>query len=94
VWDGPVEESVMPDYKLLIGGRLVDGAAMMDVINPATEEVLAACPRASEAQLDEAVAAAKGAFPAWAARPIEERRALILKLADAIEADAEPSPGC
>lgn len=79
----------MPDYKLLIGGRLVDGAATMDVINPATEEVLATCPRASEAQLDEAVAAAKRAFPAWSGRPIEERRALILKLADAIEADAE-----
>jgi acyl-CoA reductase-like NAD-dependent aldehyde dehydrogenase len=80
---------MMPDYKLLIGGRLVDGAATMDVINPATEEVLAACPRASEAQLDEAVAAAKQAFPAWAAKPIAERRALILKLADAIEAQAE-----
>jgi acyl-CoA reductase-like NAD-dependent aldehyde dehydrogenase len=80
---------MMSDYKLLIGGRLVDGATTMDVINPATEEVLATCPRASEAQLDEAVAAAKRAFPAWAAKPIEERRALILKLADAIEAEAE-----
>mgnify|MGYP001609523418 FL=1 len=79
----------MSDYKLLIGGRLVDGAAPMDVINPATEEVLATCPRGSEAQLDEAVAAAKQAFPAWAAKPIADRRALILKLADAIEKDAE-----
>ena len=47
----------MSDYKLLIDGALVDGDAEMDVINPATEEVLARCPRASKAQLDQAVAA-------------------------------------
>ncbi|MFT3967111.1 MAG: aldehyde dehydrogenase family protein [Sphingobium sp.] len=79
----------MSEYKLLIDGRLVDGAAVMDVINPATEEVLASCPRGSEAQLDEAVAAAKAAFPAWAKTPIEDRRAAILKLADALHAEAE-----
>ncbi|WP_340314939.1 aldehyde dehydrogenase family protein [Rhizorhabdus argentea] len=80
----------MPEYKLLINGRLVDGAGVMDVINPATEEVLASCPRASEAQLDQAVAAAKAAFPAWARTPIEERREAILRLAEAIHADAGP----
>lgn len=79
----------MSDYKLLIGGKLVDGASTMEVVNPATEEVLATCPRASDAQLNEAVAAAKAAYPAWAARPIADRRALILTLADRIEADAD-----
>lgn len=78
----------MPEYKLLIDGRLVDGAAAMDVINPATEKILASCPRASEAQLDQAVAAAKSAFPAWARTPIADRRAAILKLADAIHREA------
>jgi acyl-CoA reductase-like NAD-dependent aldehyde dehydrogenase len=76
------------DYSLLINGRLVDGASTFDVINPATEQVLAACPRADLAQLTQAVAAAKAAFPAWAARPIEERRQLLLKLADAFTARA------
>jgi len=80
----------MPEYKLLIDGRLVDGAGVMDVINPATEKVLASCPCASEAQLDEAVAAARLAFPAWAQTPMEERRRAILRLADAIHADAGP----
>ena len=80
----------MPEYKLLIDGRLVDGAGVMDVINPATEKVLASCPCASEAQLDEAVAAARLAFPAWAQTPMEERRRAILRLADAIHADADP----
>jgi len=77
------------EYKLLIDGRLVDGAAVMDVLNPATETVVAQCPRASAEQLDEAVTAAKAAFPAWARIPIAERRALILKLADCIEVHAE-----
>lgn len=73
------------DYKLLIGGKLVTGDLTLDVVNPATEEVFAVAPRASEAQLDEAVAAAKAAFPAWSATPIEKRRAAILELADALE---------
>lgn len=79
----------MTDYKLLIGGALVDGDMVMEVINPATEEVLARCPRASATQLDAAVAAAKAAFPAWARRPIDERRAMLLLLADALAARAE-----
>jgi acyl-CoA reductase-like NAD-dependent aldehyde dehydrogenase len=69
---------------LLINGRLVDGASTFDVINPATEQVLAACPRADLAQLNQAVAAAKASFPAWAAKPLEERRALLVKLADTL----------
>jgi acyl-CoA reductase-like NAD-dependent aldehyde dehydrogenase len=75
------------DFRLLIGGKLVPGAAgTVDVINPATEQVVAACPRADVAQANQAVAAAKAAFPAWAAKPIAERRALLNKLADAIDA--------
>jgi len=76
----------MRDFKLLINGELVAGAATLDVINPATEEVLAEAPRADRAQLDEAIAAAKAAFPAWSAKPVRERGALLAKLADALEA--------
>jgi len=78
----------MGEYKLLIDGQMVPGDLEMPVVNPATEEVLAQCPRASKAQLDAAVAAAKAAFPGWAATPIEERRKLIVKMADVIEANA------
>ena len=76
----------MNDFKLLIDGRMVPGDPTMPVLNPATEEVLAQCPRAS-GPLDAAVAAAKAAFPAWAATPIEERRKLVGKMADVIEAN-------
>jgi len=79
----------MADYRLLIGGKLVAGDAIMDVINPATEQVLATCPRASERQLDDAVAAAKAAFPAWARTPVAERQGMLLRLADAIDANAD-----
>jgi acyl-CoA reductase-like NAD-dependent aldehyde dehydrogenase len=77
----------MGPFKLLINGRLVDGASTMEVLNPATEEVLSTCPRASKAQLDEAVAAAKAAFPAWAATPIDERRKALVAIADVIQAN-------
>jgi acyl-CoA reductase-like NAD-dependent aldehyde dehydrogenase len=79
----------MSDFKLLIDGRLVDGASILDVINPATEEVFASCARASKAQLDEAVAAAKAAFPAWSAASIADRRKVILAMADVIQANVQ-----
>ncbi len=77
----------MSSYHLLINGKLVDGASSTPALNPATEETIALCPRASQAQLDEAVAAAKAAFPAWAATPIEHRRAAIIKVSEIIEAN-------
>ncbi len=73
------------DFSLLINGKLVAGASTLDVINPATEEVLAKCPRADLKQLNEAVAAAKAAFATWKNVPFEKRRALVLKLADGLE---------
>jgi len=51
------------EFRLLINGKLVEGAGTLDVINPATGRVLTAAPRADRAQLDQAVAAAKTAFP-------------------------------
>jgi acyl-CoA reductase-like NAD-dependent aldehyde dehydrogenase len=74
---------------MLINGRLEDGVATIDVINPATEEVLAACPRASKAQLNDAVAAAKAAFPAWSSMTIEARKKHLGAIADIIEAHAD-----
>ena len=66
----------MRRFKPLMNGKLVSGTATRAVINPATEDVLADAPLADRAQLDEAVAAAKAAFPAWSAQPIHERGTL------------------
>lgn len=73
-------------FKLLIDGELVDGVSTFDVVNPATEEAFAQCPKADEALLNRAVAAAKAAFPAWAAKSFDERAGYINRLADALEA--------
>jgi acyl-CoA reductase-like NAD-dependent aldehyde dehydrogenase len=79
----------MPSYELLINGKMVPGARTLDVINPATEGLAGTCSRASASQLDEAVDAAEAAFPAWAATPIEERRAVLLKIADVAAENAQ-----
>jgi acyl-CoA reductase-like NAD-dependent aldehyde dehydrogenase len=70
------------DFKLVIDGKLVDGAMTLDVINPATGKVFQTCARANQAQMEQAIAAAKAAFPSWAKTPIAERRAALNKIAD------------
>lgn len=77
------------DYTLTIDGRAASAADSFEAYNPATEEVIAKVPDASRAQLEEAVAAAKRAFPAWSARPLAERQAFVAAIGDAIEAHAE-----
>ncbi|GAO57027.1 aldehyde dehydrogenase family protein [Novosphingobium sp. MD-1] len=76
----------MTDTKLLIGGELVPGDMTMDVVNPATGEPFTTVPRASAAQADQAIAAAKAAVPGWAAVPFAERSKKLIELADAIAA--------
>src|SRR6516162_8193294 len=80
-------EYVMHDFRLLINGRLVKGASTLDVINPATGRTLTAAPRADRVQLDQAVAAAKTAFPTWSAIPLHQRAALLVKLAQTLETE-------
>ena len=77
----------MTDYHMLINGQAVSADDSFDVLNPATEEVIASVPKATAADLDAAVAAARAAQPAWAAMSMDERRAIILKIADRIEAN-------
>src|ERR1700682_1953534 len=79
-----LEDRQMNDYKLLIDGKLVSGAMALDVVNPATEELVAVAPRADRAQLEQAVAAAKAAFPRWSETPVRDRGALLARLADAV----------
>lgn len=78
----------MSEFKMLIGGKLVDGDFKLSVLNPATEEVGAVVARASMDQAAEAVAAAKKAFPAWSKRPVAERQAIVSKIADVIHDNA------
>src|SRR5262245_12658772 len=81
------EQDAVSEFRLLIGGKLVEGAGTLDVINPATGRILTTAPRADRGQLEQAVAAAKAAFPAWAATPLRVRGGLLVELADALEAE-------
>jgi aminobutyraldehyde dehydrogenase len=76
--------------KLLINGQLVvgDGPAQA-VLNPALGNVLVEINEASEAQVDTAVRAADAAFASWSQTAPKDRSLLLLKLADAIDANAE-----
>ncbi len=73
-----------------IGGAAMESAGdAHDVLEPATGETLGRVRDATREELDKAVAAAKRAFPAWAALPGERRKELLHRVADLIEARAE-----
>ncbi|HXW09011.1 MAG TPA: gamma-aminobutyraldehyde dehydrogenase [Steroidobacteraceae bacterium] len=74
--------------KLLINGNLVKGEGQPeDILDPATGKSLAKVAAASRGQIDAAVKAADAAFDGWARTPPKDRAAVLLKLADRIEAD-------
>lgn len=83
------EAGFCSEYKMLINGKLVRAEANFPVYNPATNEVLAEAPAASASQVDSAIAAAKLAFPAWAALSWDERASYLYAYADAVEAVKE-----
>jgi 5-carboxymethyl-2-hydroxymuconic-semialdehyde dehydrogenase len=68
----------------LIDGKAVASRDYFETVNPATQDVLAEVARGTAAEVNAAVAAAKAAFPKWAARPATERAALMRKLGDLI----------
>jgi acyl-CoA reductase-like NAD-dependent aldehyde dehydrogenase len=82
----------MMRHSMTIGGRAVpaEDQAEFDVVNPATEEVLARAPECSLQQLDEAVRAARQAFLGWSSTPLAERRAGVELLAQAILSNLDP----
>ena len=71
----------------LIDGRAVESREYFETVNPATQEVLAEVARGGAAEVDAAVAAAKAAFPKWAAAAPAERAKLMRKLGDLIAAN-------
>ena len=79
----------MDHFKLVLEGRLVDAESSFEVINPATEEAVGICASASKSHLDQAVAAAKAAFPAWSNTPIGARREALLAVAGTAESNSE-----
>jgi len=74
-----------------IDGRAVPprSGAFLDDVEPATGAVHARVPDSDEHDVEDAVAAAAGAFPAWSATPAAERSRILLRLADLLEASLD-----
>jgi aldehyde dehydrogenase (NAD+) len=79
--------SVGDTYGLYIGGEFADPAEgdYFKTINPATEEVLAAVPNATEADVDSAVGAARKAFGEWSSLPPADRAKFLFRIARVIQ---------
>ena len=74
----------MTTIQHLINGQHVSNGKTFETVNPATQEVLAEVASGGEAEVNAAVAAAKAAFPKWAATPATERAKVMRKLGDLI----------
>ncbi len=78
------------DTQMLIGSRFEAGTETEErVLNPKTGEAVLSLPEASLGQIDAAVDAAEKAFKSWSQTTPSQRSAYLLKIADAIERDAE-----
>jgi betaine-aldehyde dehydrogenase len=80
----------MKNYQMLIGGEWVGAASgkTFDVMNPATDEVVARVPEAGPADVDKAVKAARAAFEGgWRDATAQERGRILLRLAEKMRAE-------
>ena len=76
-------------YANLIGGEMVTTDATLDVVNPATEQVIAQVTACGKDELDRAVDAARAAFKSWRKTTPEERQKVVLGIAAAIKDNAD-----
>lgn len=76
-------------YTMTVDGHSVTSSDTFPVLNPADESVVAEAPKGTVELLDTAVAAARRAFPGWAAQTPEYRSAKLNEIADLIEANAQ-----
>jgi betaine-aldehyde dehydrogenase/aminobutyraldehyde dehydrogenase len=78
-------------YRMYIGGQEVDAleGETQEIINPATEEIIAEVPRANAADVDRAVEAAERAFESWSQLAPNQRALPLLRLADRLEEHGE-----
>ncbi len=80
----------MLETQMLIGSNFVAGTEeAVPIINPRTGVTIVSIPEASKAQVEAAVDAAEKAFKTWSRTTPGERANYLLKLADAIDKDAE-----
>jgi len=76
-------------YLMTIDGKSVAANRQLEAFNPATKEVIASFPDASQEQLDEAVASARNAFRIWGGTPLADRQRAVAAIGQAITENAE-----
>jgi len=77
---------LQPTVKLLIDGKLVDSKASkwVDVVNPATQDVVSRLPQCTPQEFNAAVASSQSAFSKWARTPVPTRARVMFKLQELI----------
>jgi aldehyde dehydrogenase (NAD+) len=77
--------------KLYIGGQWVpsDGTGVLEVINSATEQVMATVPEGTATDINAAVAAAKAAFPAWSETSVDVRAKYLTAIYEGLDRRTE-----
>ncbi|MEP6883129.1 MAG: CoA-acylating methylmalonate-semialdehyde dehydrogenase [Gammaproteobacteria bacterium] len=75
-------ENPLPTVKMLLDGKFIDSntTEWHEVVNPATQQVLAQVPFATDAEIEAAVASAKRAYKTWKNTPLAARARIMLKL--------------
>ncbi len=74
---------------LIIGDRRLQGAGTISVTEPATGRPMAEVAAAGPTELDQAVAAAKAAFPEWSGRTAVARAEVLFKFSSLVREHAE-----
>ena len=85
-----------PTVKLLVNGQFVESKTTewKDVVNPATQQVIARVPFATRAEIDAAIAAAAEAYKTWKHTPVGARMRIMLKLQELIRRDMKKLAAC
>ena len=79
-------------YEMLIDGEFVASEKMLEVVNPATEQVISEFPAGTVADVDRAVLAAERAQKAWAKLPAIQRAGHLREIAGLLRANRERQP--
>ncbi len=78
----------------IAGQDVAGGGGVFQSLSPVDKSVICDVARSDDSDVDRAAAAAKAAFPAWRDMPATERRKILIRIAEAIEARAEDIALC
>ncbi|MEN2738446.1 aldehyde dehydrogenase family protein [Microbacterium sp. X-17] len=83
-------------HRIYVGGEWIDSTATegIDVVDPATEEIIGTVARGTAEDVDRAAAAAAHAFPAWARSSVEQRVEIFRSLAELVDEHADELTEC